>query len=185
MPDPKPLPLAIATDQEALDHRDADAPPESFGPPIGPKRGKPRRAEFTARVRSVRIDDEAANTLELQFGSLGNALYHIFRGVQEFQIRLPALAAAANRTKSDPKQPDPALAAKPVPQALSESDWYLISSTIQQQADRLNVAEIPLDASNGSPLLRPTASMKQAEALEIALRRLEIALGRPKRGTPY
>lgn len=49
------------------------------------KRGKPRRGEGIAKVSAVRIDDETKTILVREFGSLGNALYYIAQGIDEFR----------------------------------------------------------------------------------------------------
>jgi len=47
--------------------------------------GKPRRGRKTAPVTSIRIDPEAKRALSSYFGSLGNALFYLYQGIEELK----------------------------------------------------------------------------------------------------
>jgi hypothetical protein len=49
------------------------------------KKGKPRRARGIAPVSSVRIDIRSKNKLIKYFGSLGNALYFLYQGIENMK----------------------------------------------------------------------------------------------------
>ncbi len=168
-------PTDVASDVEALTE---DAPTEAqvlevpLPPaPTGPKRGKPRRSDGIANHRSVRIDAQAEESLVQHFGTLGNALYHTFRGVQALRAQTVGLREV---------EPEAPIGPPPV----TVEDWDLLTRAFQVQIDILN-KDIQLDAK-GKISIVPTAKHLEAQALELAFRRLELAVGRSRpRGRGY
>lgn len=169
---PQPLkalpddPSQVATFREAYDPDNGD---EDFVDPLPPPielrpRGKPRRGLEPARIRSVRIDDAASSVLESQFGSLGNALYHIYRGVMEFRAR-----AEAKHPKAKTTAPRPRALAEPPPDPyrVNDEDLALIRSVLNDRIDRHRGPDKEI-----APLIK-------------ALRKLEHTLMRRKPGSPF
>lgn len=141
-------------------------------------RGKPRRAPGVARKVTVRIDDVTAAELRQAFGSLGNALFHTFRGIQLLKARAEA------RRLDPPHLPVPPSPERPIgPPPPTDADWLLLTGAVHAVADAAH-RDLSLDA-HGHPHRTPTESHEYADALERALRRLELYLGRPERGTAY
>lgn len=55
--------------------------------PIAKRRGRPRRAQGLSEIFSVRIHKTAAAALRREFGSLGNALYYLYTGIQTYKTK--------------------------------------------------------------------------------------------------
>lgn len=70
-----------------LSTEDFDKMVEATVPKTKRPMGRPRRGKLAAKDKSVWIDDVAAEVLRKEFGSLGNALYYIYRGIQDFKAR--------------------------------------------------------------------------------------------------
>lgn len=156
-----------------------DSKPEASNLKRG--RGKPRRAKGIAKKIMVRIDVETAEALRLEFGSLGNALFHTAEGLKALRAKGLSPLLPPKPKPVPPAPPPPATPkvsiypeneAPELPEPLTETDWELIRSTIQRAADK-------------APRPHSNCKLGESDRLESALRKLEFALGRRSRGMSY